>query len=138
MVISTFLEAKIDSDDAKYTTKNNNNNNTIGIPMKETSKNGDTQITVLSSEYSGKGFKDALDIMKESEVTNSGRKCPSEQSESKDEREGGRESLIDSEISFRYLDEIPPVLQFDIQWKGDHVSQNTVQGEWTKRFANFY
>lgn len=53
--------------------------------MRETTKNGnsngDTQITVSSSEYAAKGFKDAHDIMKESEITSSGRKCPSEHSE---------------------------------------------------------
>lgn len=84
--IATLVESKIDADDAKYSNKNNNNNNNNnGMQMKETKKNGsksggDTQITVMSSEYSGKGFKDGLEIMKESELNSSGRKCPSEQS----------------------------------------------------------
>lgn len=86
VLIATLVESKIDADDAKYSNKNNNNNNNNnGMQMKETKKNGsksggDTQITVMSSEYSGKGFKDGLEIMKESELTSSGRKCPSEQS----------------------------------------------------------
>lgn len=82
VVISTFVEAKIDLEDARCSAKNNNNGN--GIQMRETTKNGtsngDTQITVLSAEYA-KGFKDGLEIMKESERAGSGRKCPSEQSE---------------------------------------------------------
>lgn len=93
VLIATLVECKVDSDDAKYSPKgnntnnnhNNNNNNGNGMQMKETRKHsskagGDTQITVMSSEYNGKGFKDGLEIMKESEMNSSGRKCPSEQS----------------------------------------------------------
>lgn len=112
VLIATLVESKIDADDAKYSKKNNNNNNN-GMQMKETKKNGsksggDTQITVMSSEYSGKGFKDGLEIMKESELTSSGRKCPSEQSK--------RLTLqlpyvyVNDPSFLRYLHEIPPVL----------------------------
>lgn len=83
-------------DDLKYssTSKCNNNNNNNGIQLKsfetttnngkrsQNQTNGDTQITVTGTEFNGKGsFKEAADIMRESELNSSGRKCPSEHSE---------------------------------------------------------
>lgn len=93
VIIATLLESKINMDDSKYSSADKCNNNN-GIQLKSfetTARNGkgsqnqtncDTQITVTGTEYNGKGgFKDAAEIMKESELTSSGRKCPSEHSE---------------------------------------------------------
>lgn len=127
VLIATLVESKIDANDAKFSSKSINH----GIPMKETRQNGsksassDTQITVLSSEYTNKGFKDSVEIIKESDVTtNSGRKCPSEQSKL-DNHPSKRTVYFKFCFIFhlyRYLYEIPPVLQLNIQRKGNYVS----------------